>query len=104
MRGRVTGLWTTAFVGCTPIGAVIVGGIAHSLGGRAALGIGAAGCLVAVLTGLLILRHMRPMQSTAPTQTSDLHVAAAVTQPAQLPAAKASTVAMMYVPAESPTR
>jgi MFS family permease len=31
MRGRVTGLWTTAFVGSTPIGAVAVGVIAHFL-------------------------------------------------------------------------
>ena len=53
MRGRITALWTTAFVGSTPIGAVIIGAVAHWLGGRAALGIGAAACLVAVLVGLI---------------------------------------------------
>jgi MFS family permease len=56
MRGRVTGLWTTLFVGSTPIGAVLIGVIAHSFGGRSALGAGIAGCLLAVVAGLLVLR------------------------------------------------
>jgi hypothetical protein len=51
-------LWTTAFVGSTPIGAVIIGTVAHSYGGRGALGIGIAGCLAAVCAGLLILQTM----------------------------------------------
>jgi MFS family permease len=54
MRGRVTGLWTTAFVGSTPIGAVAVGVIAHFYGGLAA---GVVGCVAAVIVGALILRH-----------------------------------------------
>lgn len=32
MRGRVTALWTTAFVGSTPVGAVLIGMVAHSYG------------------------------------------------------------------------
>lgn len=58
MRGRVTALWTTAFVGSTPIGAVIIGTVAHGHGGRAALGIGIAGCVAAVCAGTLILQTM----------------------------------------------
>jgi len=104
MRGRVTGLWTTAFVGSTPIGAVIIGSVAHSLGGRAALGIGAAGCLAAVLVGLLILRHTGPVQCAPRPQIANHHVAAAVTQAAQLPAAKAPRVATMYVNAQPLTQ
>lgn len=57
MRGRITSLWTTAFVGSTPVGAVIVGGIAALYGGRTALVIGALACLVASGVGALILRR-----------------------------------------------
>lgn len=63
MRGRVTGLWTTAFIGSTPIGAVVIGAIAHFYGGRGALAAGFVGCVVAVVAGALILsaRHtIRP--------------------------------------------
>ncbi|MET0699496.1 MAG: MFS transporter [Mycobacterium sp.] len=56
MRGRVTGLWTTLFVGSTPIGAVLIGVIAHGFGGRAALAAGIAGCLLAAAAGLAVLR------------------------------------------------
>ena len=58
MRGRVTALWTTAFVGSTPVGAVLIGMVAHSYGGRAALGIGIAGCCAASCAGLLIHRSL----------------------------------------------
>lgn len=54
MRGRVTALWTTLFVGSTPIGAVLIGVIAHGLGGRAALGAGVVGCLLAAGAGLVL--------------------------------------------------
>jgi MFS family permease len=57
MRGRVTALWTTAFIGSTPIGAVAVGVIAHFYGGRGALAAGVAGCVAAVMAGALIFRH-----------------------------------------------
>jgi MFS family permease len=58
LRGRVTALWTMAFVGSTPIGAVIVGAVAHWFGGRAALGIGIVGCIAALGAGLFILRRV----------------------------------------------
>jgi MFS family permease len=57
MRGRVTGLWTTAFVGSTPIGAVAVGVIAHFYGGRGGLAAGVFGCVAAVIAGALIFKH-----------------------------------------------
>jgi MFS family permease len=56
MRGRVTGLWTTLFVGSTPLGAVLIGVIAHGFVGRAALAAGVAGCLLAAAAGLAVLR------------------------------------------------
>jgi hypothetical protein len=57
MRGRVTGLWTTAFIGSTPIGAVLIGAVAHWGGGRAGLAVGVAGCAAAVVVGLLLLHR-----------------------------------------------
>jgi MFS family permease len=57
MRGRVTGLWTTAFVGSTPLGAVIVGVVAREFGGRGALAVGMIGCVAALVAGLLVLRR-----------------------------------------------
>ncbi|HUH68491.1 MAG TPA: MFS transporter [Mycobacterium sp.] len=57
MRGRVMALWTTAFIGSTPIGAAVIGVIAHFFGGRGALAAGLAGCLAAVVAGSVVLRH-----------------------------------------------
>ena len=68
MRGRVTALWTTAFIGSTPIGAVIVGAIGQFFGGRAALGLAAVACLLAALAGRWILRTVHP--PTVTTQGS----------------------------------
>lgn len=52
-RGRVTALWSTAFVGSTPIGATIIGFI-DSVSPRLALGIGALACLAAAVVGTQI--------------------------------------------------
>ncbi|MDR7258624.1 MFS family permease [Sphingomonas sp. BE270] len=49
-RGRVTALWSTAFVGSTPIGASIIG-LIDSIDPRWGLGVGGIACLVAVLVG-----------------------------------------------------
>lgn len=56
MRGRVTALWTAAFQGSTPIGGLLMGGAAGLWGGRVALLIGAAACLLAACLGAAILR------------------------------------------------
>jgi MFS family permease len=47
MRGRVMALWAVAFLGSTPVGGPLVGWIAASAGGRAALAAGALSCLLA---------------------------------------------------------
>ncbi len=49
-RGRVMALWSTAFIGSTPIGATIIGYI-DSVNPRLALMTGAAACLAAALVG-----------------------------------------------------
>ena len=62
MRGRVTGLWTTAFIGSTPIGAVLIGAVTHTFGGRAGLAAGVVGCVAAVAVALLVLRNNPPKE------------------------------------------
>jgi MFS family permease len=57
-RGRVTALWSTAFVGSTPIGATIIGAIGAS-SPRLALAVGGAACGAAAITGFVVLSHSR---------------------------------------------
>ena len=57
-RGRVTALWSTAFLGSTPIGASIIGYV-DSISPRLALGVGAAACVVAALVGWHFVRRQR---------------------------------------------
>jgi hypothetical protein len=64
-RGRVTGLWTTAFIGSTPIGAVLIGAVAHWGGGGAGLAAGVAGCVAAVVVGLLLLHRDNARETLA---------------------------------------
>jgi MFS family permease len=52
MRGRVVALYVVAFLGSTPIGGPLVGAIGQWAGPRAALGVGAAGCLIAAALAL----------------------------------------------------
>jgi MFS family permease len=54
-RGRVTALWSTAFVGSTPIGAPIIGAIGAA-SPALALVVGAAACGAAACTGVVVLR------------------------------------------------
>jgi MFS family permease len=58
MRGRMTALWSTAFVGGTPIGATIIGAIGAATP-RLALLIGAAACGAAAVTGMALVVHAR---------------------------------------------
>jgi MFS family permease len=58
MRGRVTALWSTAFVGSTPIGATIIGVIGDSAP-RLALIVGASACAAAAAVAVAILRQAR---------------------------------------------
>jgi MFS family permease len=70
MRGRVTALWTTAFLGTTPIGAVVVGGVGQIFGGRAAIALAGAACLLAVIIGLAI-RRLVPTSTRVPSGVED---------------------------------
>jgi hypothetical protein len=56
MRGRMTALRSTAFVGSTPIGATIIGAIGAA-SARLALIVGGAACGAAAITGLALLAH-----------------------------------------------
>jgi predicted MFS family arabinose efflux permease len=56
MHGRITALWTAAFLGTAPLGALIVGIIDQAAGARASLLTAAAACVVAAVLGLLIRR------------------------------------------------
>jgi MFS family permease len=57
-RGRVTALWSTAFVGSTPIGATIIGAVGAD-SPRLAVLVGAAACGAAALAGTAILVRTR---------------------------------------------
>jgi MFS family permease len=57
MRGRVMALRVGVALGCTPIGAPIVGWVADHLGPRWALGVGAAsGFVAAAVAAYALLR------------------------------------------------
>jgi predicted MFS family arabinose efflux permease len=65
MRGRVTALWSTAFVGSTPIGAIIIGAVGDSAP-RLALIVGAAACAAAAAVAAVILSSTRAETVTVP--------------------------------------
>jgi MFS family permease len=65
VRGRVTALFSVAFLGSTPIGSPIVGAVAEHVGARAGLALGAA---AAVATGLVALATLRPRSRPTPTR------------------------------------
>jgi predicted MFS family arabinose efflux permease len=46
LRGRVLGIYTTSFLGVTPIGSFLIGWVASFAGPQLALGIGSALCLI----------------------------------------------------------
>jgi MFS family permease len=57
IRGRVTALFSVAFLGSTPIGSPIVGAISEELGARAGLAVGAVAAIVTGFLGLLAVRQ-----------------------------------------------
>ncbi len=63
MRGRVMAIRLAIALGCTPLGAPLVGWVADSFGPRWALGVGAASGFAAALLGVVYLR--RPPASAA---------------------------------------
>jgi MFS family permease len=57
MLGRVTALFSVAFLGSTPIGSPLIGAISQVFGARVALAVGAVSALVTGFVGLLAVRH-----------------------------------------------
>lgn len=64
LRGRVTALWSTAFVGSTPIGASIIGFI-DAIDPRWALVLGGVACLAAAAIGALVERRQPSIVASA---------------------------------------
>ena len=59
LRGRVMALYSVVFLGSTPIGAPLVGGLAELAGPRAGLVLGGAAALLAAMWGRLAFARMR---------------------------------------------
>lgn len=70
MQGRVMALWAVAFLGSTPIGGPIVGGIGQHLGPRYALALGAISCLVATAMGAFALHRLEQGRNALPSQVA----------------------------------
>jgi MFS family permease len=75
MRGRVVALYIVAFMGSTPLGGPLVGAIGETAGARAALAVGALGCLtaaaLAVATNAGIDLHRRLTVPAATPRSPD---------------------------------
>jgi MFS family permease len=56
LRGRVMALYSVVFLGSTPIGAPLVGGLAEVAGPRAGLALGGAAALATAVAGWLAMR------------------------------------------------
>jgi len=74
IRGRITALFSVAFLGSTPIGSPIIGAVAQSLGARVGFAIGAVAALVTGLVCLAVLhrwiREARADRAVAATTTA----------------------------------
>ncbi|MGH2884906.1 MAG: MFS transporter, partial [Solirubrobacteraceae bacterium] len=70
MRGRVVALYIMAFMGSTAIGGPLVGVAGQVFGPRASLGVGAVGCLAAVVLALAFGQNARRRAGTASSRTS----------------------------------
>ncbi len=65
LRGRVISVYTTVFVGSTPIGGLLMGGIASRFGVQASLLVGGIACVIAGLVGVVWLRRIRADEAAA---------------------------------------
>jgi hypothetical protein len=66
LRGRVISVYTTVFVGSTPLGGLLMGWIASSVSVEASLVVGGVGCLVVGSLSLAWLRRIRGAALFAP--------------------------------------
>jgi MFS family permease len=78
LRGRVLAVYTTVFVGSTPIGGLLIGGLASALGVAVALAVGGAACVAMGLVALAWLGRIRAREAAA----SALSMADAAVEPA----------------------
>ncbi len=65
MRGRVMAIYMGIFLGCTPLGAPLVGWVADAFGPRWALGVGAASGFAAALLATWYLRRAKRARRAA---------------------------------------
>jgi MFS family permease len=65
LRGRVMSVYTTVFAGSTPIGGLVAGALASTLGAAAAIGIGGVATLIVGSVALLWLRAHRARTASA---------------------------------------
>jgi MFS family permease len=82
LRGRVISVYTTVFVGSTPLGGLLTGWIASAFSVDAAIAVGGLGSLVAGLLSLVWLariqrRRGRPLTEASSTRPRDAVVATA---------------------------
>ena len=66
MRGRVMAIRLAIALGCTPLGAPLVGWVADAFGPRWALGVGATSGFSAAVLGLIFVKRARPASAAAP--------------------------------------
>jgi MFS family permease len=66
LRGRVVSVFTTVFVGSTPIGALLIGALASSLGVGIAMALGGAASVVVGGLGVVWLARIRAREGTSP--------------------------------------
>jgi MFS family permease len=65
LRGRVISVYTTVFVGSTPVGGLLMGWLASRYGVDASLLVGGIACVLAGFGGLLWLRRIRAASARA---------------------------------------
>ena len=66
MRGRVMAIYMGIFLGCTPLGAPLVGWVADALGPRWALGVGAASGFAAAMVAAAYWLHVQRVDRGRP--------------------------------------
>ena len=69
LRGRVMSVYTTVFVGSSPIGGLLMGGIASNLGVDVSLAVGGVACVV---LGLFAFLWLRRIPASGPSHTAVL--------------------------------
>jgi MFS family permease len=82
VRGRVTALFSVAFLGSTPIGSPIVGAISQQLGPRYGLALGAVAAVITGFVGLAVLRRWSVGQGTPVRETKNLPIRETMPRPA----------------------